>query len=145
MIEKAMREFLKVAAVAVAVLAAYFGYVYLHRLEFFEPRVRDARVLMSLLDDYHTAKGANPALYPVLQKYDVPVAAVTEVLANSSVVFGSRVKFSDPDPAARYVSVDGKSYGLRYHFKKPGLPAMCIVEVGARNTGWWGQPPSCPW
>ncbi|MBR0723689.1 hypothetical protein [Bradyrhizobium manausense] len=145
MIQQAMREFLRIAVAVVAVLAAYFGYVYLHRLAFFEPRVRDARMLMSVLDNYYTAKGAYPALYPVLQKYDVPVAVVLEVLADSSVDFGSRVKFNDPDRAARYVSVDGKSYGLLYHFEKPGLPPTCIVEVGARNTGWWGQPPSCPW
>lgn len=141
MIQQAMREFLRVTVGAVAVLAVYFGYVYLSRPGAYEPRARDAGLLMGLLDDYRTAKGA----YPVLPGVDVPIAELVEALATSGVTFHSRIRFSDLDRDARYVSNSGESYGLLYHVSQFGTPLTCLVEVGAHRSGWWKQPPPCPW
>jgi len=141
MIEKAMREFLRVAIVVVAVLAAYFGYVYWSRPAVHLGTVRDAQLVMGLLDDYHTEKGT----YPVLPGVDVPIAQLTEALATSGATFRSRIRFRDLDKDARYVSNSGETYGLWYHFSQFGHPVTCLVEVGAHQSGWWKQPPPCPW
>jgi hypothetical protein len=60
----------------------------------------------------------------------------------------------DPDLNAvgtqqyRYVSGDGKTYGLLFHLQFPtgNIPAggNCLTGVGTAKTGWWGQPPECP-
>jgi hypothetical protein len=52
----------------------------------------------------------------------------------------------DFDREARYVSLDGKSYGLQFHVNRwPGNPrgTPCLVEVGTAGSGWWGAP-KCP-
>ena len=136
-----MREFLRIAVVAVAVLAAYFGYVYLSRPQAYGVPVRDTGLLRGLLDDYRTAKGT----YPMLPGVDVPIARLTDALAASGVAFHSRIKFTDLDKDARYVSNTGQTYGLLYHFNQSGQPVRCLIEVGAHQSGWWRQPPSCPW
>lgn len=141
MIEWGMREFLRVAVVAVSVLTAYFGYVYWSRPEAYQARVRDAGLLMGLLDEYRAAKGT----YPVLPGIDVPIAELTAALATSGVGLRSGMRFRDLDRDARYVSNSGESYGLLYHVSHFGNPVTCLVEVGAHRSGWWKQPPSCRW
>ncbi|MET4036899.1 MULTISPECIES: hypothetical protein [unclassified Bradyrhizobium] len=136
-----MRQFCKVAAVAVSVLSAYFGYLYLHRPAIYLRRAWDARLVMGLLDDYYKEKGE----YPLLPGSDVPIAQLTEALATSGVTFRSRVRFRDLDETARYVSNTGQSYGLLYHFSQSGEPVTCIIEVNAHQSGWWKQPHPCPW
>ena len=140
MIEKAMREFLRVAAVAVAILAVYFGYVYLSRPGAYGVPIRDTVLLRGLLDDYRAAKGT----YPMLPGVDVPIAQLTDTLAASGVTFHSRIRFTNLDKDARYVSNTGQTYGLLYHFSQSGQPVRCLIEVGAHQSGWWKQPPPCP-
>lgn len=141
MIEWAMREFLRVAVVAVSVLTAYFSYVYWSRPEAYQARVRDAELLMGLLNEYRAAKGT----YPVLPGVDVPIAELIAALATSGVGFRSGMRLRDLDRDARYVSNNGESYGLLYHISQFGNPVTCLVEVGAHHSGWWKQPPSCRW
>ncbi|MCK1341071.1 hypothetical protein IVB38_34915 [Bradyrhizobium sp. 38] len=135
-----MREFLKIVVVAFAVLAGWFGYVFCLKPEAVDSWVRDAR-LMGLLEDYRRAKGA----YPVLNARDVPVEQLVEMLASSGVNFPSDLRFEGPNLPARYVSVTGENYGLLYQFSQSGRSVTCLVEVRTRHTGWWGQPPTCPW
>ena len=136
-----MREFLNISALVVAILTAFFGYVYFNQPQAFDARIRDAGLLMGLLDDYHAATGT----YPVLNPVDVPIAQLAELLQRSGVNFRSGFRFSDLDPQARYISVTGESYGLLYHFTQFNRPVTCIVEVDIGNTGWWGGKPRCPW
>lgn len=141
MIEKAMREFLRVAVVVVAVLAAYFGYVYWSRPTAYLGAVRDAQLVIGLLDDYHTEKGT----YPVLPGVEVPIAKLIEALRTSGVTFRSRIRSRDFDENARYGSETGEGYSLLYHLNRFGpQPLVCLVEMNNRGSQWWTQPSPCP-
>ena len=85
-----------------------------------------AKLLMMGLEKYRSAKGA----YPVL--VDKPTMSL-----KSNLVDGCFLKEIPPDTMdqqMRYVSPDGKSYGILS--QKNGK--RCLIEVGVRNTGWWG-------
>jgi hypothetical protein len=84
--------------------------------------------LMAALEAYRKDHGA----YPLLP--DNPVADVKRLLING----GYPLPGVDSDKEARYLSLDGKSYGLNFH-----RPHQCVVEVNANHTGWWGAP-ECP-
>jgi hypothetical protein len=83
-----------------------------------------AKLLMVALEKYRGAKGAYPLLV------DKPVTSL-----KSTLVDGGFLKEIPPAVAPmRYVSPDGKIYGILS--QRNGKP--CLIEVGARNTGWWG-------
>ncbi|KYG98562.1 hypothetical protein [Bradyrhizobium sp. DOA1] len=134
-----MREFLKVAAVAVAILAGWFGYVFGLKPEAAASRVQDAG-LMALLEKYHSAKGG----YPVFNARDVPVEELVEMLASNGIKLPPNLKLESRNLPTRYVSVTGQYYVLLHQFSQSGQSVTCVVEVRARNTGWWGQLPTCP-
>jgi hypothetical protein len=151
-----MRELLRVTAAAVAVLIVYFGYMVLIRPELPqgaalparadvaakadmpEAALGDTRALMQLLEEYRDQKGA----YPVPPSYEISAGALKKLLASSGVAFRSPIAASEFDAKNRYVSVDGRSYGLLVR-ADGAQPAACLVEVKARRTGWWGQPLAC--
>ncbi|KYH01708.1 hypothetical protein [Bradyrhizobium sp. DOA1] len=133
-----MRELLKIMAVGVAILAGWFAYVWWFKPNAFATPVREL-ALMGVLEDYRSQKGT----YPVLKETDVSVAELVQMLAHSGfTVRPDRLKLNPQD---RYVSVTGESYGLLYNFSRSGQLETCIVEMRAVRTGWWGQPPPCPW
>ena len=83
-----------------------------------------AKLLMVALEKYRGAKGA----YPLLA--DKPITSL-----KSTLVDGGFLNEIPPAVAPmRYVSPDGKIYGILS--QRNGKP--CLIEVGARNTGWWG-------
>jgi hypothetical protein len=122
-----MRELLKVAVVAVAVLVGWFGYIYWAKPDAFAPRAHYV-ALMAVLEDYRREKGA----YPVFDKIDVPVEQLLSLLKRSSVNLRSGW-LKGVDQGARYVSVTGESYGL---LNQSGQLVECIVEFRTSNTGW---------
>jgi hypothetical protein len=67
--------------------------------------------------------------YPILP--DSPIGDVKKQLVGG----GYLPPGPDADEDARYISLDGKSYGLKFHHPR-GRP--CVVEVDATKTGWWG-------
>lgn len=135
-----MREFLKVSGAAAAVMAVYFGYTFLRgSSEAYLPQFQQTKLLMRVLEEYRDARGS----YPVLRTGD-STGELNKVLANSGVSFRSPIDLSGPNGVIRYVSVDGKSYGLLLRLNRAGEPPECILEVGTHKTGWWGQPPACP-
>lgn len=86
--------------------------------------------LMIALREYRKEHKA----YPMLP--DSPIGELKKQLVGG----GYLTPGPDADADARYVSLDGKSYGLKFHHP-PGTP--CVVEVDATATGWWGAP-KCP-
>jgi hypothetical protein len=44
----------------------------------------------------------------------------------------------------RYVSPDGKQYGIRVNLETGPPDASCITGVGFAGKGWWGQQKECP-
>lgn len=135
-----MRDFFWSLGVFAILVIVFFGI--LSVLQHFPGRMAftdEAESLMTALRDYRGEFGA----YPVLPVPDSPTAEVKKVLAKA----GHPVRTSDlQDQDARYVSFDGKSYGLLFHrgpryIYKPVI--ACIIEVDAANTGWWGQFSKC--
>jgi hypothetical protein len=84
--------------------------------------------LMAALEAYRKEHGA----YPLLP--DNPIGDLKKLLVSG----GYPLAGFDADKDARYLSLDGKSYGFRFH-----RPHACVVEVHANNTTWWGAP-KCP-
>jgi hypothetical protein len=92
-----------------------------------QARAGAAKLLMTALEKYRSAKGA----YPVL--VDKPFTDLKSTLVDGG--FLEKIPYVPTDALMRYVSYDGKSYGILS--SKNGKP--CRIEVGAKNTGWWGE------
>jgi hypothetical protein len=121
-------------------LAIYFGYVSLTGSLAAQPQFNELRTLIRLLEEHRGAKG----VYPVQSPGDVPVSQLRKALADSGVAFRTPMDFPDTDPKARYISVDGQSYGILFHFYEAGTFRQCIFEMDRFGSGGWGQPPPCP-
>ena len=92
--------------------------------------------LMVALRDYRKEHGA----YPILG--DTQIGDVKKQLIGG----GYLPPAPDADQTARYVSLDGKSYGLLFHINRSPtnrLGRRCLIEVDAVGTGWWANPPKC--
>jgi hypothetical protein len=89
-------------------------------------RAGAAKLLMAALEKYRSAKGAYPLLV------DKPITALKSTLVDGG--FLEEIPPIPTDAPMRYVSPDGKSYGILS--QKNGKP--CRIEVGVSNTGWWG-------
>jgi hypothetical protein len=97
------------------------------------PMAREARSIMAGLQKYHAARGA----YPIL---DSPLVELKELLAKDGYLGSASGDLSGIDNAARYASVNGKSYGMLFH----PSGTRCLVEVGRSYIGWGERPPPCP-
>jgi hypothetical protein len=107
-------------------------------------RAQNAKSVMAALEKYRSARGT----YPVFAaSYDVSASEIKKEL-----VKGGYLGMIAADPVwpdrPRYVSYDGKKYGLLIHLElfKGILPTgeECLTGVGTSGTNWWGQPPNCP-
>jgi hypothetical protein len=121
------------------VLIFFFGTLFVLDY-FYSPLGTEAKAIMRALQDYRAARGS----YPVLPVPDSLVPEIKKYLAsNGYPVSGD----TGADKDARYFSSDGKSYGLLFHINRSAqkpLGDQCMIEVDTRPTGWWGQPPKCP-
>lgn len=74
---------------------------------------------------------------------DIPVSELKKQLVSTG--HASRIPEGDKD--ARYVSLDGKSYGLLFHINRTSenpSGAPCLIEVGSKGNMWWSRPSACP-
>jgi hypothetical protein len=134
-----MRQLVRVVGAAIAVLAFYFAYLSLHKSPAHQPQFEKLRTLVRQLEQHRDAKGGYP------QAPDgVPIGELEKALADSGVAFRTSMDFANTDPDARYLSIDGDSYGILFHFHRANASGTCIVEMRTFWTGWWGQPPPCP-
>jgi hypothetical protein len=90
-------------------------------------RASTAKLLMSALEKYRTAKGAYPKLI------NNPVTDLKPALVDGGFLSDIPRDPTDAQPM-RYISTNGTSYGISS--TKNRQP--CLIEVGASNTGWWG-------
>jgi hypothetical protein len=107
-------------------------------------RAEHARSIEAALEKYRSARKT----YPVFPSADVLLSDLKKALVDGGYL---NTIPADPlwrDKPYRYVSYNGSSYGLLFHVElaKANIPkgGQCLIEVGASATGWWGQPPTCP-
>jgi hypothetical protein len=135
-----MRIFLGFVAACAVVLVFFFGTLFILDHYDFPPRdplAREAESLRNALHDYHRDHLA----YPIMQ--DNPISDIKKVLIAGGYFSGLP---ADPDNDARYVSPDGKKFGLLFHINRSASNAAgdkCLIEVEVQRSGWWGQPPKC--
>jgi hypothetical protein len=107
-------------------------------------RAAHATSLKAALERYRSAQGSYPSPFP-----DNPVTDLKKQLVDGKYL-DSIPKDPDTNPEIQYhyVSNDGKAYGLlfRLKFAAGKVPAggSCLTGIGTARSGWWGQPPDCP-
>jgi hypothetical protein len=136
-----MREFWRVfGAFAIAMFFFYaivFISYYVSRGNSQAALALEKYSLMIALREYRKEHAA----YPILP--DNPIGDLKKQLVSG----GYLPPGPDADTDSRYVSLDGKSYGLMFHINRtPANPrgTPCLIEFEAIATGWWAQPPKCP-
>ena len=125
-------------------LGTLFLLNYIDRRSANSPLAQEASTIMAALEKYRSSQGA----YPVLPVPDSLAVDLKKVLAVGGYLPPVTDDLLGPDKQARYVSYDGKSYGLLFHLKEVNgtiaPDGECLIEVKASATGWWNQPPRCP-
>lgn len=107
-------------------------------------RAEHARLIMTALEKYRSARGTYPVFPP---PHDVPAADLKNELVKAGYL--RRIP-EDPlwPENPRYVSYNGKIYGLLFRLEvaKGNIPAtgQCLTGVGTSGNIWWGPPPNCP-
>jgi O-antigen ligase len=103
------------------------------------PLAREARSIMAALKEYHAARGAYPVSYS-------PIIDIKKDLVREGYLSAAPGEVSTIDPDARYLSVNGKSYGLQFHIDRSDdyTSGTCLVEVGRSYIGWSERSPACP-
>jgi hypothetical protein len=108
-------------------------------------RASDARALKEALAKYKAAKGSYPATFPSNPLSDIKKQLVDGGFIRSlprDPVYGDTV-----NGGYLYVS-GGPSYGLLVHLKYAtgniSAGGVCLTGVGFEGTGWWNNPPPCP-
>lgn len=104
------------------------------------PLVQEVKSVAAALESHRQSRGS----YPLLN--DRPLAELKKQLVEGGYLKSDSAGLAGPDHAARYVSYNGISYGLLFHFdaSDPSPKQPCLIEVGDHDTGWWAQPPKCP-
>jgi hypothetical protein len=134
-----MRRFLKILGALAIIIGSFFGTLYLFdRFDILtqDPVAAEAAALREALEKYRQERSS----YPPSQ--NDPVSVLKQQL-----VSGGQTKIPDADKDARYVSLDGKSYGMLFHINRSAAnPAgtPCLIEVNTKGNNWWSRPPACP-
>jgi hypothetical protein len=107
-------------------------------------RANQAKALKLALESYRAAHGTYPH----------PFGGNSLQYLKKPLVDGGYIATIPIDPVfgetnqSRYVSIDGLTYGLLFQLQSAAgkVPAggTCITGAGTAGTGWWGQPPDCP-
>jgi hypothetical protein len=104
-------------------------------------RAEHAKLLKTALEKYRVATG----LYPTLS--DNVVDDLKHELVDRGYIISIPHEPLWPDMQYRYAS-NGRQYALWFHLELPSgqIPAggACLTGVGIAGSGWWQQPPNCP-
>jgi hypothetical protein len=132
-----------VALLAVFASAMRFSLNYFQARRVDSPLAREAGLLRAALEAYHTVRGT----YPLLPAPDSPVIDLKKELARGGFLHPESGDFSGVDKEARYVTINGKSYGLLFHVDRTeDRPSgtLCLLQVGRSYIGWAERLPACP-
>ena len=140
---KNLGRVVKLTVGGIAVIAIFF-FGTLYTLDYLNPdslRARQANLLKAALEEYRLAHGMYPQPFP-----DNPITELKKYLVD-----GGYLSTIAEDPAfsgfPRY-TLGGKTYGLLFKLERSAgkIPAggPCLTGVGYAGTGWYGQPPDCP-
>jgi hypothetical protein len=140
----------RIAGALAIVAVFFFGTLFiLDRLDTLEfpdsERANHARSVKAALEVYRRAQG----------HYPVPFTDNPLVDLKKELVDGKFLGAIPQDPLwgltenqYRYVSYDGKIYGLLFHLQFPvgKIPAggSCLTGIGSETTGWYRNAPPCP-
>jgi hypothetical protein len=140
-----MRALLWIVAGSVIVVGSFFGTLFFIDNYWLNPdtpagrdatRAQHAAQLKAGLESYRKARGAFPML-PDNEVNDLKPALVAggfmSAIPSDPLLATSGWKY-------RYVSVDGKAYGLLFRTEPTGAPCL----FGTRGYSYWGDPPACP-
>ena len=98
-------------------------------------RAAHVRSIKAALESYRGARGKYPlAGDKVITELKAELSSYLPVIPQDPTQPGTAYDY-------RYVSDTGDRYGLFVHLQN-GDP--CITGVSYSNTGWWLNPPSCP-
>jgi hypothetical protein len=98
-------------------------------------RAKHAAQIKDGLERYRKAHGALP-IFPDNEVDDLKPALVAEGFMSAIP------KDPTPDWKYRYVSVDGKAYGLLFRTEPTG--ANCLIGSRGQGYNYWSDPPACP-
>jgi hypothetical protein len=106
-------------------------------------RAEDAKSLKSALARYRAVHGSYP-VFPGNPVSDLKTALVFEGYTSA---IPDDPLWGKSDKQYHYASV-GTSYGLLFHLEKAigKIPAggICMTGVGTAGSGYWDEPPDCP-
>jgi hypothetical protein len=134
-----MHIFLKILSALAIVIGSFFGTLYLFdRYDILTPDIvaAEATALREALEKYRQERNSYPT------SPNDPISTIKQQLVSSGIS-----KIPDADKDARYVSLDGKSYGMLFHVNRTAAnPAgtPCLIEVRTKGNQWWSRPPPCP-
>jgi hypothetical protein len=134
-----MRLLSRILGALAIILVFFFGTLFvLNRYAPGDPVARDTKKLQNALQAYRN----DHHLYPT-----IPEASPISDLKRQLIAGGYFHGIADSDKDTRYISLDGKSYGLLLYINRTATNPQgmqCLIEVDIQATGWWGQPPKCP-
>jgi hypothetical protein len=108
-------------------------------------RASHAKDIKIALEKYKAAKGRYPATFP-----SNPLTDIRKDLVGGGFIgaLPSDPIYGDAVSSGYMYASGGASYGLLVHLKYAtgNIPAggVCLTGVGFAATGWWGNPPACP-
>jgi hypothetical protein len=135
-----------------AVVAAFF-FGTLFVLDYLEPRGRErdairadhVRSLKAALERYRASRGNYPFPFP-----GNPLTHLKKELVDGGYLpaIPQDPLWGVKDNSYQYVSPGGQNYGVLVHLEAPtgaiAAGGACVTGVNTAGTGWWGQPPPCP-
>lgn len=133
----------------VAIGAAWYAYSYVDEYRTSvardEQRAADAKMLREALERYRAARGKYPHIYGDNGfndlKADLVDTGFLKAIPEDPLWRGTGKQY-------RYVSADGTKYGIMFHIEQAkgdiAAGSPCLTGVGTKDTGWWSEPPPCP-
>jgi hypothetical protein len=102
---------------------------------------KQARSIMSALQEYRASRGAYPVLLP---RQDGSIVDLKKKLASDGFLGAESGEFTGPDKDARYTS-NGRAYALMFHVdpNDSNPSGKCHIEFVERGLYYWGPLPRC--
>lgn len=110
-----------------------------------QERASHAKSIKAALEAYRSARGRYPSPFA-----DNPLTDLSKELIDGKflAVMPRDPTWGPGENQYRYVSANGRTYGLLFHLQSPAgkvaAGGPCLTGVGTAGTGWWNNAPDCP-